>query len=168
MSRIDYYDGDDALQMGRWIARAKMAIGGKRGQAVLRELEAALLAMPEKILISGAFCKEGDVCVLGALAIDRAVKAGKSREEALRDLEKEASCQSFRYDDDGKQVPERVPLEGLDALEYGEKELKLTETLTWELMEKNDEMCFDVTPQRRYEKVLEWVRENIRRDKGGS
>lgn len=53
MSRSGYTDDDDdPLATGRWRAQVRSAIRGKRGQAFLRELIAALDAMPEKALIT--------------------------------------------------------------------------------------------------------------------
>lgn len=53
MSRHGYTDScDDNFALIRWRGAAKSAIRGKRGQAFLRELLAALDAMPEKRLIA--------------------------------------------------------------------------------------------------------------------
>ena len=44
---------------GLWRANVKRALAGKRGQAALRDLRAALEALPEKRLIEGALCTVG-------------------------------------------------------------------------------------------------------------
>jgi hypothetical protein len=44
---------------GLWRANVKRALAGKRGQAALRDLRDALLALPEKRLIEGALCTVG-------------------------------------------------------------------------------------------------------------
>lgn len=61
MSRSGLYenDGDDNLAYGRWRAQVSSATRGKRGQAFLRDLLAALDAMPEKRLISGGLAFDG-------------------------------------------------------------------------------------------------------------
>lgn len=81
MSRHGYTDDycDDVLALGRWRAQVASATRGKRGQAMLRELLAALDAMPDKRLAAHSFrvneperiiqrADEGCVCTLGALA----------------------------------------------------------------------------------------------------
>lgn len=53
MSRSGYCDDcDDPLALGRWRAQVKSATRGKRGQKLLRDMLAALDAMPEKRLIT--------------------------------------------------------------------------------------------------------------------
>jgi len=49
----------------------KQAVYGKRGQAFLRELAAALDAMPRKELIEAALIENGECCGLGAVALAR-------------------------------------------------------------------------------------------------
>lgn len=52
MSRSGYCDDiDDTLAHGRWRAQVRSATRGKRGQKLLREMLAALDAMPEKRLV---------------------------------------------------------------------------------------------------------------------
>jgi hypothetical protein len=70
MSRHGYTDDgdDDNLAMGRWIGRVRSAIRGKRGQAFLREMIAALDAMPEKKLARSVLVgAEGEVCAMGCV-----------------------------------------------------------------------------------------------------
>lgn len=68
MSRSGYNDDiDDQLQFGRWRGAVESAIRGKRGQAFLKEMLAALDALPEKKLITGHLESDGAVCALGAV-----------------------------------------------------------------------------------------------------
>ncbi|MFD1839100.1 hypothetical protein [Paracidovorax cattleyae] len=70
MSRSGYTDDydDDPLAGGRWRAAVKSAINGKRGQQALREILAALDAMPEQALIGESLVTaEGEFCTLGVL-----------------------------------------------------------------------------------------------------
>jgi hypothetical protein len=54
MSRSGYdEDMDDPLALGRWRAQVASSTRGKRGQKLLRDMLAALDAMPEKRLVSG-------------------------------------------------------------------------------------------------------------------
>jgi hypothetical protein len=73
-------DGDDPLAFGRWRGAVKSAISGKRGQAFLQELAAALDAMPEKVLVAGELQDEdGCLCTLGVI--------GKARGLALESMD---------------------------------------------------------------------------------
>lgn len=74
MSRSGYSDDGDQWDMIRWRGAVSSAIRGKRGQAFLRDLLAALDAMPEKRLVANSFQRDdGCVCTLGALAKVRGI-----------------------------------------------------------------------------------------------
>lgn len=53
--------------MIRWRGAVASAIRGKRGQAFLKEMLAAMDALPEKRLIARELEKEGEVCALGSV-----------------------------------------------------------------------------------------------------
>lgn len=66
MSRSGYSEDCEYLEL--WRGAVEQAIHGKRGQAFLRELAAALDAMPVKELIDGALIREdGACCAIGAV-----------------------------------------------------------------------------------------------------
>lgn len=66
MRRSGYSEDCDNLELYR--ATVERAIHGKRGQRFLRELAAALDAMPEKLLISGELINgEGGCCAIGSV-----------------------------------------------------------------------------------------------------
>jgi hypothetical protein len=68
VSRSGYVDDmEDSLAFGRWRAQVASSIRGARGQKALREILAALDAMPEKSLIREELKSEDGVCALGAL-----------------------------------------------------------------------------------------------------
>lgn len=72
MSRSGYVDDydDDGLNLYR--AAVEQAIKGKRGQAFLREMAAALDAMPEKVLIADSIVNtDGRACAIGVVALAR-------------------------------------------------------------------------------------------------
>lgn len=74
MSRHGYVDDgdfDDNLAMGRWRGTVTRTIRGKRGQAFLRELLAALDAMPVKELVAGELEADGCRCALGVVGAAR-------------------------------------------------------------------------------------------------
>jgi hypothetical protein len=63
---IDYDENDPGF--ARWRGAVSKAINGRRGQAFLREMLAALDAMPEKELIAAELVSEdGAVCAIGAI-----------------------------------------------------------------------------------------------------
>lgn len=67
MSRSNY-DGDcGGWDLIRWRGAVASAIRGRRGQTMLRELAAAMDAMPVKELIAGELVAEGGVCAFGCL-----------------------------------------------------------------------------------------------------
>ncbi len=147
MSRATVGDEDSSSSF-LWPSVAKRAIEGKRGQRLLRELEAALLSMPDKRLISGAFSFKGEVCGLGCLAVKRHQDKGLTREEALAKVAEEYCDTTWD--------------EQFDHHEIGEA-LDITPTLAWEIMYENDD-CFphDATPEDRYKGVLRWVQNRIK------
>ncbi len=78
MSRSGYSDdGDDNWSLIRWRGAVNSAINGKRGQAFLRELLAAMEAMPEKSLTSGELQVDGEFCALGVVGQARGLDLTK-------------------------------------------------------------------------------------------
>lgn len=77
MTRHGYSDWDDSdypqLAVGRYQAQINSAMRGRRGQRLLRDIAAAMDAMPEKQLIARELdCPDG-VCAMGAAARLRGV-----------------------------------------------------------------------------------------------
>lgn len=68
MSRSGYMDDCEQWDLIRYRGAVKSAMRGARGQAFLRDLLAALDALPEKKLIEGELETSEGVCALGALA----------------------------------------------------------------------------------------------------
>lgn len=69
MSRISYSEDEDRPgQFELWQANCQRSLSGRNGQAALAELEAALLALPDKRLVAGEFDDGENVCAIGALA----------------------------------------------------------------------------------------------------
>lgn len=70
MSRSGY--SDECENLGLYRAAVERAIHGKRGQAFLREMAAALDAMPVKELIAHDIVDpDGQACAIGAVALAR-------------------------------------------------------------------------------------------------
>jgi hypothetical protein len=110
MSRVSYSEEESFPgQFELFHANLRRSVYGKRGQAALRDLEAALLSMPEKRLIAGHLAKDGEVCANGALvAYRRMQREKKAREEVLSAMEIESSpacgvcwCRRSNHPEDG-------------------------------------------------------------------
>jgi hypothetical protein len=89
MSRHGYVDDyeDDQLSLGRYRAQVASAIRGNRGQSFLRELAAALDAMPEKVLIASELInEEGDCCAIGVVCKSRGIDVTKIDYEEPRQV----------------------------------------------------------------------------------
>ncbi len=72
MSRSGYSDDVCTGSLNRYRANVDRAIAGKRGQALLREMAAALDAMPIKELVADEVVRDSQhVCALGSVAVSR-------------------------------------------------------------------------------------------------
>ncbi len=171
MSRIEEGDCDDNASFLRscaFMANAKRALKGRKGQAVLKELEEALVALPEKKLISGHFADlrvnpiskekgyktiyertEGDVCTMGCLLVHRKMKKQfKLKGQALMEAVIEVTCDP----NDG----------GSEAIQQAASALDIVYPLAYELAFQNDEEGDrEETDEARYERVLAWVRKQL-------
>ncbi len=152
MSRITYCEPDDDASFLRCCAfdhNMKQAIKGKKGQRILKELEGALLALPEKRLINDGFATpEGDVCAMAALMLSRLIAGGLSKEDAMLAMKKQID-----FD----------PASNWDAISGPAEVLKICEPLVWAIVEQNDEYS-GRTPEETYDRVLAWVRSHIKQD----
>lgn len=159
MSRVgdydDYDDGDPqaVLNYGRWQRNSRAVLTSKRGQKALRDIEAALLALPEPRLAYETFHKvEGDkveCCVLGAVARARGVEPPEW-----------LNGEDFKWRD----TVDHEPASPEDTAFWAEKNLGLAFTLAYNLMDLNDRDVGvgDETPEGRYERILAFVRKHIR------
>lgn len=77
MSRSGYSDDCDGWALIRWRGAVTAAIRGARGQEMLRELLAALDAMPAKELVANELEADGKFCALGVLGHKRGVDMTK-------------------------------------------------------------------------------------------
>lgn len=153
--RIGYSEDEDYPgQFGLWQGNCARSLKGKAGQATLRELEAALLALPSKRLIAKSLVDaHGEVCAIGALAEFK----GEITDDMIGQGE---------YD--------------MEAIGI---ELGMPRLVAWKIVEMNDlqfsgqDLLFaegpyrwpaeqpyayvEVTPEQRYERMLAWVREQL-------
>lgn len=175
MSRFDN-DGDyeDSIPWDRWEQIVSNALGGKRGQAALAEIEEALVALPEAKLIEGHLATKDSVCTIGALVAHKRAKrdgtdiataseamavvkpcmCGHSPAEhagghctALRWGGGECYCDEFEQDTE----------EAHDTASAGQAE-GLAWSVAWHLAYLNDEQMGGLAPEERYRKMLAWVR----------
>ena len=75
MTRSGYTDDCEYLDLYR--STVSRAMNGKRGQSFLREMVAAMDAIPEKVLITEALVDEnGDCCAIGSVCLARGMETG--------------------------------------------------------------------------------------------
>ena len=139
VSRSGYKeDGDyDYWSAIMWAGQVASAIRGKRGQSLLRDLLAALDAMPEKRLIAedlgrlNIARRSYDVCALGALGVKRCIN-----------------------------------LEALDPEDYDSvaDAFGVAHQLVREIEHQNDEVLYPgyTTPEARWQHMRAWVATRVR------
>lgn len=145
MSRFDSgddYDENYPNQFALWERSQTNALKGKKGQAFLAEVEAALLALPERKL-TDTFAEGGQVCALGAVALKRRVEQGEPLEQALEDLER------LGYDS------------ASDTAWFAMQEFRIPQALAWAIAYENDEgagVSWPQSPRHRWERMWRWCR----------
>ncbi len=144
MNRSGYSDDgeDDPLEHGRWRAQVASAIRGKRGQAFLRELAAAMDAMPVKELIDGELVNaNGACCTLGVVCQARGLDV---TEWNIHDADRIARALGIA----GQLVCE---IEGEND----------------EFYETNLYFGLGETPEMRWHRMRAWVEQRIKKPKEG-
>lgn len=151
MSRFDF-DGDGEEYPGEYAlfeANIDRALAGKRGQAILREMKAALEALPHKRLCQGRLADDGEVCVLGALCVKRLRDTGLTFEEAVEKAEREYA-----------------EMDAQALADTAGSRMKLGFHLAWKTMYANDELGENykskTTPEKRFENVMNWINSNLK------
>ena len=82
-SEDEEYPGQFAL----WQANCRRSRRGRKGREALREMEAALLAMPAKRIGADILVEpDGETCAIGALMLKRKLDAGMARSAAVAEL----------------------------------------------------------------------------------
>jgi hypothetical protein len=163
--RINYSDEEEVPgQFALWDANCRRSIQGKAGQKALREFETALLAMTEKRLIKDVLVDEtGAVCAIGAYARSKGLDLSK-----------------FDPEDESDEVGIAAGMPHLVAWKVVALN-DITLDTVWELAEgplnRHDAVyrgpnrdpdvrgivrIRDMTPEERYERVLAWVRGQLR------
>jgi hypothetical protein len=144
MSRMD--GSDDPMPEGLWWSAYRRARTSKRGQQVLRDLEQALLAIPDKRLAYEHISHEGAVCAVGAYVTWKEQQAGKDRSAVIKELE-----DAYYWEHESLR----------QTAEVG-KEAGIAWTLAWEIGAANDyDFGKGFTPEERWERMLAWVRNQM-------
>jgi len=148
MSRSGYIeDMDDQWAFIRWRGYVASAIRGKRGQAFLREMLAAMDAMPEKRLIAKELeCADG-VCAIGTVGKARGVDMS-----ALDPENYDAVATTFG-------INEKLAQE----IVYMNDEAFIFETDAKGCIKRDENgKSLYLTPEGRFEKMRAWIVSHIR------
>lgn len=105
MSRSGYSDDDGDGHLNLWRGAVERSLKGKRGQAFLRELAAAMDAMPDKKLTTGELEADGQFCALGVVGQARGKDLSKIDTEDWTQLSREfgiseAMAREIMYEND--------------------------------------------------------------------
>jgi hypothetical protein len=133
MSRSGY--GDDGDYYNLYRGTVDRALAGKRGQAFLRDMLAAMNAMPEKRLIAYGFEIAGEVCAIGTVT--------KARGIDMSDID----------------------VDDHDYVGYvAAMRLDIAESMAREIMYINDDAHdrSDETPEQRFTRVRAWAESRIK------
>lgn len=131
MSRSGYSDACDGWDLICWRGAVASAIRGNRGQAFLREMLAALDALPAPRLIAHDLAKDGEVCAIGSVGRLRGLDMG-----ALEPTEPSPIADAF----------------GIAEALVKEIEFVNDGDFDWHS---------GMTPERRFQKVRAWILDNI-------
>ena len=155
--RINWSDEEDRPgQFALWDANLRRSLKGKAGQHALRELEAALLALPEKRLIRDALTDdEGGVCAIACYAKHKGVDLSR-----------------FDPEDESDEVGIAAGMPRLVAWKVvALNDIELD--TVWEVAHGPIQrghgvykggipLVRDMTPEERYDAVLKWCRAQIK------
>lgn len=153
--RIGYSDEEDYPgQFELWQANCRRSLKGKSGQAALRRLEAALLALPEKRLIVGELVDDtGAVCAIGAVAKHEGALTDDMRARGEYDMEQVGV-------DLGMPRLVAWKIVELNDIELVRRELVWIEG-PYRWPGEQPYIYVQMTPEQRYERVLTWTREQL-------
>ncbi len=152
MTRSGYTDEEaEPGQFAMWRGTVASAIRGRRGQAMLLDLLAALDAMPEKRLIVGHLNDaDGEVCALGALAKYRGV-----------DLSECEDCiDGDGYCDDPEYLAQKLA-NAFDIARPLAQEIQYLNDEHFEFTYVNNKR-HNCTPEERWKMMRGWVVGNLR------
>ncbi len=164
MSRSGYSDDcEDQWALIRWRGAVTSAISGKRGQQFLRELAAALDAMPDKRLIADELQADGAYCTLGVIGAARGLDMAHMDPyecEAVSALMKVAPALAaeIMFEND----------ESVDAYDWIDVEIHgpmRPHYPDWGRHTRTVRVAAKAVEERRWWHMREWVRKNIKEPK---
>lgn len=144
---------DEQLSDGVYRAGLLRALSSAKGQRTLRNLERALLAIPDRRLAYEEIAKDGMVCAIGAYAVwDKLERfPWLDREAQVKSLEK--LIDGWREDGDDIDLALTAEVGGMHGIAW---------TLAWEIASANDYLFGPKkTPEQRWRGMLKWVRQRI-------
>lgn len=147
-----------------WEANLERSLKGRKGQSALRELEAALLALPDKRLIANdTVSADGAVCAIAALAKHRGYQGDMA-------LPKEPDWNN--PDDDNSPYWDDYDYETAveNAMVKIAADLEVPPMVAKAIIYENDNDNYrpDTTPERRYTRMLSWAQRQIQRTGTGA
>jgi hypothetical protein len=174
VTRFEFDYDEDSIPWERWEQIVSNALGGKRGQAALAEIEAALVALPEQRLIEGHLVAGENVCTIGALvAHKKAKKDGVDIAVTIAEMAAKKPCMCGHLPDehvDDRCVGsrwgggdcyctkfEQDTEDVLDTANAGQI-AGLTWSVAWHMAYLNDEQMSGLSAEDRYTQMLSWVR----------
>ena len=154
--RIEYTEDEDYPgQFNFYQANCNRSLTGRRGQAALRELEAALLALSAKRLIANELDNGADCCAIGALA---------RRKGLTFDIDPEDGGMEEVGVECG--MPRLVAWKVVEANDIDNETYSVRapgpNVYCWPQYTPGYSLIVEVTPEQRYVSVLEWVRSMLR------
>lgn len=156
--RLNYSEDEDFPgQFWLWQANCRRSLQSRAGQRELRELEAALLELPEKRLIHGALQDEhGGVCAIACYAKRKGVDLSKFDQEYDSPEVGEAAGMPRLV------AWKIVSLNDIEIEDHYEMcEGPNTQPASYDTYRHGVWTRFEWTPEERYAKVLAWVRSSI-------
>ncbi len=155
MSQVDNHE-DFSGQFALWQANCNRSLRGKKGQQELRELEAALLSLPDKRLIRDLLTdEEGGVCAIACYAKHKGIDLSK-----------------FDPEDESDEVGIAAgmpPLVAWEVVAYNDLHLDTVWEVAHGPLNRHEAtykggipLVREMTPEERYTKMLAWVRAQLR------
>lgn len=150
--RFSEGDYDHPGQWALWEQALYRAVNGQKGQQVLRDMEAALLALPEPKLIEAGLSDGKGVCAVGAFVAQRRVEAGEDREAVLEGLKRKGGWsdryQIFKGWETEQGTIDQARAQGMQL------------SIACAVAGEND-WHYGITDEEWYDRMLKWVRERI-------
>jgi hypothetical protein len=146
-------------QAAMWEANMERSLRGRKGQAALRELEAALIALPDKRLIANdTVSADGAVCSIAALAKHRGYNGNLILPQMATTDDDWFNENSDKFHDE-YEYEEAVET----AMMKVAGDLGIPRMVAFAIIYENDDgLGRNPTPEQRYDHMLRWVQRQLR------